>query len=178
MADRSREAENPFVLWFTGLSGSGKTTIADRAFAMLLDRKIKVERLDGDEIRSVFPDTGFDKAGRIAHISRVGYLASILERNGVCTIVSLISPYQEARERVRTFCTRFIEVHVCTPLSVCEKRDVKGLYAKSRRGEIKGFTGVDDPYEEPEHPDLGIDTSLQTIRESAAITMNHIESYI
>lgn len=178
MANRSREAQNPFVLWFTGLSGSGKTTIASRAYEMLLDRKIRVEQLDGDEIRSIFPDTGFDKTERIAHISRVGYLASVLERNGICTIVSLISPYREARERVRNLCTRFIEVHVSTPLSVCEKRDVKGLYAKYRGGKIKGFTGIDDPYEKPEKPDLLIDTSRQTINESVAITMSHIELYI
>ena len=178
MADKPREAQRPFVLWFTGFSGSGKSTIADRVYETLRDRKIKVERLDGDEIRLVFPDTGFDKAGRMAHIARVGYLASVLERNGICTIVSLISPYREARDRVRGLCGRFIEVYVSTPLSVCEERDVKGLYAKSRRGEIKGFTGVDDPYEEPERPDLVIDASRQTVLESVAATMNHIEPYL
>lgn len=176
MDDRPREARQPFVLWFTGLSGSGKSTIADRVRRSLQARGIKVERLDGDEIRAVFPDTGFDRAGRMAHIARVGYLASVLERNGICTVVSLISPYREAREEVRQRCGRFIEVHVSTPLDVCEERDVKGLYARSRRGEISGFTGIDDPYEAPEDPELRIDTSRLTVAESAAIVMNHVES--
>ena len=178
LAGRPYEAHSPFVLWFTGLSGSGKSTIADQVYADLKDRYVKVERLDGDEIRSVFPDTGFDRAGRMAHIARVGYLASVLERNGISTIVSLISPYREARDGVRELCRRFIEVHVSTPLDVCEARDVKGLYAKSRRGEIEGFTGIDDPYEEPERPELLIDTSRQTVGESVAAVMQHIEPYV
>lgn len=178
MTDNTREAQRPFVLWFTGLSGSGKSTIAARVYGALKEKGIKAERLDGDEIRAVFPDTGFDREGRMAHIARVGYLASVLERNGICVIVSLISPYVEARDRVRDLCGRFIEVHVATPLSVCEKRDVKGLYAKSRRGEIRGFTGIDHPYEEPEKPELVIDTSRQTVEESAAVVMDHIESYL
>ncbi|MCY3773394.1 MAG: adenylyl-sulfate kinase [Gemmatimonadetes bacterium] len=178
MAGRQREARRPFVLWLTGLSGSGKSTIADRVYETLKDRGIKVERLDGDEIRSVFPDTGFDRSGRMAHIARVGYLASVLERNGISTIVSLISPYREARENARQGCGRFIEVHISTPLEVCEARDVKGLYAKSRRGEIEGFTGIGDPYEAPERPELVIDTSRQTVGESVAAVMRHIEPLI
>ena len=144
MGERPREAKKPFVLWFTGLSGSGKSTIADRVHRRLQEGGIKAERLDGDEIRAVFPDTGFDRPGRMAHIARVGFLASVLERNGICTIVSLISPYREAREEVRQRCGRFIEVHLSTPLAVCEARDVKGLYARSRRGEISG-TGIESP---------------------------------
>lgn len=174
MGDIPREAKKPFVLWFTGLSGSGKSTIADRVHRSLRERGIKAERLDGDEIRAVFPDTGFDRAGRMAHIARVGYLASVLERNGICTVVSLISPYREAREEVRQRCGRFIEVHLSTPLEVCEARDVKGLYARSRRGEISGFTGLDDPYEAPEAPELRIDTSRLTAAESEKIVINHI----
>lgn len=174
MGDRPREAKKPFVLWFTGLSGSGKSTIADRVHRSLRESGIKAERLDGDEIRAVFPDTGFDRPGRMAHIARVGYLASVLERNGICTVVSLISPYREARQEVRQRCMRFIEVHLSTPLEVCEARDVKGLYARSRRGEISGFTGLDDPYEAPEAPELRIDTSRLTAAESEKIVINHI----
>ena len=114
----------------------------------------------------------------MAHIARVGYLASVLERNGICTIVSLISPYREARDEVRQRCGRFIEVHVSTPLEVCEERDTKGLYAKSRRGEISGFTGIDDPYEEPVAPELVIDPSRLTVADAEATVMNHIASYL
>ena len=178
MGEKPREAKGPFVLWFTGLSGSGKSTIADRVHRGLQAHGIKVERLDGDEIRAVFPDTGFDRAGRMAHIARVGYLASVLERNGVCTIVSLISPYREARDNVRKRCGRYIEVYVSTPLEVCEARDVKGLYSRARQGEIRGFTGIDDPYEEPERPELVIDTSRQNVGESVAAVMRHIETYV
>ncbi len=178
MAGKPLEAQNPFVLWFTGLSGSGKSTIADQVYTVLKDRHVKVERLDGDEIRAIFPDTGFAREERVAHIVRVGYLAAVLERNGVCSVVSLVSPYREARDRVRALCRRFIEVHVSTPLSVCESRDVKGLYAKARRGEIRSFTGIDDPYEDPERPDLVIDTSRQTVAESVSAAMEHVSPYV
>lgn len=147
----------PGVVWLTGLSGSGKSTIARRVYDELSSRGLPVERLDGDEIRDVFP-TGFTRPERDAHIRRVGFLASRLEAHGVFVVASFVSPYAEAREFVRKLCRNFVEVFVATPLDECERRDAKGLYAKARRGEIRHFTGVDDPYEAPERPELVIDT--------------------
>jgi adenylylsulfate kinase len=125
-----------------------------------------VETLDGDTIRDIFPNTGFTKAERDAHIKRVGYLASKLEQNGVFVVASFVSPYQESRDFVRGLCRTFIEVHVATPLEECERRDTKGLYAKARRGEIRNFTGVDDPYEPPRAPEIVIDTACLSVEEA------------
>jgi adenylylsulfate kinase len=147
------------ILWFTGLSGSGKSTLARRVFAEVERRGRPAEYLDGDEIRALFPRTGFSKEERDAHVRRVGHLAALLEKHGVFVVASLVSPYAASRDFVRGLSQKFVEVHVSTPLAVCEKRDVKGLYAKARRGEIKNFTGVDDPYEPPVAPELTIDTS-------------------
>lgn len=127
---------------------------------------MKVERLDGDEVRKIFPNTGFSKEERNDHIKRVGFLASKLEENGVSVIASFISPYRETRDFVRSLCNNFMEVHVATPLEECERRDVKGLYAKARKGEITRFTGIDDPYEQPLNPEIKIDTTNRYIEES------------
>ncbi|MFC2096235.1 adenylyl-sulfate kinase, partial [Bacteroidota bacterium] len=156
----------PSVIWFTGLSGSGKSTLSENVFAKLKKKGIKVEHLDGDAVRNIFPKTGFSKEERNKHIRRVGFLASKLEQNGVTVIASFISPYQETRDFVRNLCSNFIEVHVSTPLEVCENRDTKGLYKKARSGEIKQFTGIDDPYEIPENPEISIDTTSLTVEES------------
>lgn len=164
-----------FVLWFTGLSGSGKSTLAERLYEYLEAHKFNVEMLDGDVIREIFPKTGFSKEDRNSHVKRVGYFASILEKNGVIPITSLISPYKEARNFVRDKCTNFIEIYVSTPLEECEKRDVKGLYKKVRDGEIKNFTGVDDPYEAPENPEIEIDTSKYSIEESVEYIVSHLK---
>jgi 3'(2'), 5'-bisphosphate nucleotidase len=123
----------PAVVWFTGLSGAGKTTIATRVAERLRALGAPVELLDGDEIRAVFPDVGFSRADRDAHIRRVGHAAALLEKHGVTTLVSLVSPYRDSRQFVRRLCRRFIEVHVATPIDECERRDVKGLYARARR---------------------------------------------
>jgi adenylylsulfate kinase len=147
------------VLWFTGLSGAGKSTIA----AMVCDRLrlagAKVEYLDGDAIRSLFPGTGFSRHDRDEHIRRVGFLASRLEHHGVVVVCALISPYIDSREHVRRLCRNFVEIHIATPLDECERRDVKGLYRRARRGEITNFTGIDDVYEAPLDPELRIDTT-------------------
>lgn len=156
----------PAVIWFTGLSGSGKSTLAEAVYNKLKSKSFKVDHLDGDTMRDIFPKTGFSKEERNSHIRRVGYLASKLESNGVFVTASFISPYKETRDFVRSLCTNFIEVHVSTPLETCEKRDVKGLYAKARKGEITQFTGIDDPYEAPENPDVRIDTTNISIEEA------------
>lgn len=146
------------VLWFTGLSGSGKSTIARALFEAIRNRGVAVEYLDGDQMRELFPGTGFSRAERDAHVRRVGFLASRLEHHGVTVVCALISPYREARAAARERCRRFVEVYVSTPLDECERRDVKGLYARARRGELPSFTGVDDPYEVPLAPEVTLDT--------------------
>ena len=165
----------PAVLWFTGLSGSGKSTIAAKVAKELMRRGFKVELLDGDTLRRVFPQTGFTQEARNEHIKRVGYMASVLEKHGVFVIATFVSPYREARRFVRKLCRNFIEVHVSTPLAVCEKRDVKGLYARARRGEIWNFTGVSDPYEPPRKPEITIDTTGLSVAEASRKVLDYIE---
>jgi adenylylsulfate kinase len=153
---RDREA---IVVWFTGLSGSGKSTLAERLVAELSQRGCDVEHLDGDRLRAAFPNTGFTREARNEHIRRVGYMAGLLARHGVTVVASFISPYRESREFARSQCARFVEVYLAASLDECERRDVKGLYAKARRGEIASFTGISDAYEPPERPELSIDTA-------------------
>lgn len=166
------------VLWFTGLSGSGKSTLADRVYEHLERQGRAVERLDGDTLRDIFPTTGFDAQSRNEHIMRVGVMASLLEKHGVIVIASFISPYRQTRDFVRKQCRNFIEVHVNASLDECERRDVKGLYARARAGQIRQFTGIDDPYEAPENPELVIDTERQTIDESLEEVLQAIHRYV
>jgi adenylylsulfate kinase len=156
----------PTVLWFTGLSGSGKSTISEKLFTLLDEAGYRTEHLDGDAIREVFPKTGFSKEERNQHIKRVGYVASRLQHHGVFVIGSFVSPYKSARNFVRDLCDDFVEIYISTPLEVCESRDVKGLYEQARAGEIKQFTGIDDPYEAPENPELNIDTTDISVDEA------------
>jgi adenylylsulfate kinase len=157
----------PAVLWFTGLSGAGKSTIAAAVVREFVRRGVQTEYLDGDAVRLLSP-TGFTRADRDAHVKRVGFLASRLEHHGITVVCALISPYEEARDYVRGLCDRFIEIHVATPLAECERRDVKGLYQRARRGEIGNFTGISDPYEVPRQPDVVIDTTGIGVDEAAA----------
>jgi adenylylsulfate kinase len=166
----------PTVLWFTGLSGSGKSTISENVYPVLKERGYRVEHLDGDAIREIFPKTGFSREERNAHVKRVGYIASRLQAHGVFVIGSFISPYKEARDFVRNMCEDFVEIYVSTPLEVCEARDVKGLYAKARQGEITQFTGIDDPYEPPENPELEIDTTDITPEEGVQMVIEYLEN--
>ena len=167
----SPEAGTPLpaaVLWFTGLSGSGKSTIAARVHQELLRRGVDAEYIDGDALREVFPNTGFTRADREEHLRRTGYMASRLAAHGVTVVASFVSPYRESREFIRKLCPNFAEIYVATPLEECERRDVKGLYARARRGELRNFTGIDDPYEVPERPELTLDTRNATIEECVA----------
>src|ERR671910_1812757 len=166
-----REAGAPrhgAVLWFTGLSGSGKSTIAIRVHEELVRRGVEVEYIDGDALREVFPTTGFTRAEREEHIRRTGYMASRLAAHGVTVVASFVSPYRESREFIRRLCRDFREIYVATPLEECERRDVKGLYARARRGEIRNFTGIDDPFEPPEHPELILETRALSVDECVA----------
>lgn len=155
-----KKEPNPVVIWLTGLSGSGKSTIASGLYDQLKRKGLKVEHLDGDVVRDIFPRTGFSKEERDRHIRRIGFLASMLEKNGIFVIASFIAPYQDSRDFVKNICNNYIEIYVSTPLEICEQRDPKGLYEKVRKGEIKNFTGIDDPYEVPKRPILAIDTSI------------------
>jgi adenylylsulfate kinase len=161
------------VLWFTGLSGSGKSTIAERVYQDLVRRGVAAEYIDGDALREVFPNTGFSRAEREEHLRRTGYMASRLAAHGVTVIASFVSPYRESREFVRKLSRNFVEIYVATPLDECERRDVKGLYARARRGEIKNFTGIDDPYEPPEKPELMLDTRVLSVDECVAMVLEH-----
>lgn len=156
------------VLWFTGLSGSGKSTIATKVHEALQRLGLEVEYIDGDALREVFPNTGFSRAEREEHLRRTGYMASRLAAHGVTVVASFVSPYRESRDFIRKLCRGFVEIYVATPLEECERRDVKGLYARARRGEIRNFTGIDDPYELPDHPELTLDTRTLSVDQCVA----------
>lgn len=162
------------TVWLTGLPSAGKTTIALALADRLRQDGERVEVLDGDEVRTnLTADLGFSRADRIENVRRIGYVAHLLARNGVTVLVPVIAPYAESREAVRarhrSTATPFLEVHVATPLDVCVDRDVKGLYARQRSGELRGLTGVDDPYEPPTAPEVRLFTPTQSVPESVAV---------
>lgn len=155
------------TVWFTGLPCCGKTTVADKVAEILKKQGYNTERLDGDIVRKgLTSDLGFSKEDRDENIKRVTFVAKLLTRNGVLVFATFVSPYIARRNKSREEIGEFIEVYVECPVEVCIKRDVKGMYKKALAGEIKNFTGVDDPYEPPEHPELIINSNTETIEES------------
>ena len=149
-----------FILWFTGLSQSGKSTIADGVYRELAKKGLKVKRLDGDSMRKYLSkDLGFSKSDRNENIRRAGLLAKNFSKNGIGVIASFISPYRLQRDGIRNGAENFVEIFCDCPLSVCELRDTKGLYKKARKGEIQNFTGISDPYEKPERPEVILSTA-------------------
>jgi adenylyl-sulfate kinase len=166
-------------VWLTGLSGAGKTAIAEPLARALKNRGLKIERLDGDIVRqSLTSDLGFTKEDRDENIKRITFVAKLLTRNGVGVICSFISPYRERRARSRQEIEEggaFIEVYVHCPVEVCAERDVKGLYEQAFAGEIENFTGVSDPYEPPENPEIVCHTAEETVEESVARIIAYLE---
>jgi adenylylsulfate kinase len=166
------------TLWFTGLSGSGKTTIAKAVERELKARHCKVEMLDGDIVRTnLSKGLSFSKQDRDINVRRIGFVANLLSRNGVVAITAAISPYRAIRNEIREMTESFMEVYVNAPLEICESRDVKGLYALARSGEIKNFTGIDDPYEEPLNPEVICYTAKESIEESVGKVIAELERY-
>ena len=169
-------SDKGFTIWFTGLSGAGKSTIAEKLEPVLRQRGCKVEQLDGDIVRThLSKGLGFSKEDRDTNIRRIGFVAHLLSRNGVAVICSAISPYREIRDENRAMIGDFVEVYAKCPIDVLAERDVKGLYKKAIAGEIKNFTGVSDPYEEPLNPEVVVETDKETVDESAAKIIAKLE---
>lgn len=174
---RNHKKHNSFLIWFTGLSGSGKSTIANAVEERLHQKNIHTYTLDGDNIREgLNKDLSFSSKEREENIRRIGEVAHLFIDAGIVVLASFISPYRKGREDVKAIVGKdnFIEVYVNTPLEECERRDVKGLYAKARTGEIQSFTGISAPYEAPENPDIEIDTKRQSVERSADQIIEHI----
>ena len=165
-----------FTAWFTGLPCSGKTTIADLVAEVLKGRGLKVERLDGDIVRKgLTSDLGFSKEDRDENIKRVTYVAKLLTRNDVAVLATFVSPYRERRAKTREEIGDFVEIYARCPVEVCIERDDKGMYKKAIAGEIKDFTGIDDPYEEPEDPELILDTDVMSVEECVQKVLDKLE---
>jgi len=171
--------QHGLTVWFTGLSGAGKTTICNSVHAELMTRGYRAEMLDADAIRKqLWPDLGFTRVDRDENIRRIGFLAHVLTRNGVIALVAAISPYRDARDEVRERISRFLEVFVDAPLHVCEERDPKGLYKRARSGELHGFTGIDDPYEAPLAAEVRCATDRDAVKTCSDQVVRTILNYL
>ena len=163
-----------FVLWFTGLPASGKKAIADKVYQELKKGNLKVERLDSHDVRPLFPETGFTPSEVNRHVKRAGHLCSMLEKNGVIVVASFVSPYGQSRQFARSVATNFVEVYMKSTVEACEKRDLKGLYAKARSGEYKNFPGVDAHYDEPDQAEVTVEVDNVSSDEA----VNQITDYL
>ena len=166
-----------FVLWLTGLSGAGKSTVAAKLGPALAERGHRVELLDGDEVRTnLCQGLGFSRQDRDTNIARIGYVAAKLSKHGVAVLVAAISPYREARDQVRATVDNFVEVHVAAPVSTCAQRDPKGLYAKALAGQITNFTGISDPYQPPLEPEIILHTDTESVDDSVHQVITWLET--
>lgn len=173
---RQMRDQKGFTAWFTGLPCSGKTSIADGVAEILKERGYRVERLDGDIVRkSLTSDLGFSKEDRDENIKRVTFVAKLLTKNNVAVLATFVSPYRERRAKTREEIGNFVEIYTRCPVEVCMKRDIKGMYRKAMAGEIKNFTGISDPYEEPENPELILDTDKETVEECAQKVLHKLQ---
>jgi len=165
-----------FTVWFTGMPSAGKTTASNILAGKLRERGLKVEVLDGDEVRkNLSKGLGFSREDRICNVTRIGYVCSLLSRNGVVAIAAVIAPYAEARDINRRQIGDYVEIYCKCPVDVLIERDVKGLYKKAMAGEVKNMTGLQDPYEEPETPEITVHTNMETAEESVARIIQHLE---
>jgi adenylylsulfate kinase len=164
----------PFIIWFTGVPLSGKTTIADAVYDELSKYEFPLERIDSKDIRSVVPEVGYERMDRIRHLKRVEHLVCTLQKNSISVVASFISPYEDSRQSLRTNTKNYIEIYVKASKESLHKRDINGIYTKAESGEIKNFTGVSDIYEEPVNPEIIIDTDEMSIKEAA----ENITAYI
>ena len=168
--------QHGFVLWFTGFSGAGKSTIAQLVVSRLRERDVAVELLDGDEVRThLSSGLSFSKEDRDTNVRRIGWVAGLLSRHGIGAVTAAISPYVALRKEARDMATNFVEVFVDAPLEECRSRDVKGLYARADRGEIPNFTGVSDPYEPPPNPEIHVHTDQESPEQSAQQVLDYLE---
>ncbi len=167
--------DSGLTVWFTGLSGAGKSTLSQAVQRQLTELGFRTEILDGDIIRQhLSKGLGFSREDRDENVRRIGFVANLLTRHGVIVLVAVVSPYLATRGEVRSAIGRFLEVYVNAPLSVCEERDPKGLYGKARTGELRGLTGIDDPYEPPVRPEVECRTDIETVNESASKVLHAI----